>query len=424
MMDSFLTAISPLQGIILAFALGFLIGIERGWSHRQEVAGSRVAGIRTFALLGLAGGMAGEAARHISPFMAAIIIAAAAGALLIGYWQSSKQPNQVSATATIVGIITLGIGVFAGSGQSVIASVLAVGVTVILSLRRQLHSKINQMSEAEVRAIAYFALISIAILPLLPDQFYGPYDAWNPYQLWIVVVLVSGLSFAGYIASKYFGVSRGLLITAAAGALVSSTAVTAALATQLRKKEISSSVLVAGITMASAVLLTRMLVLTAVLLPSALPALLWLVGVPALFNLGYTAWLFHKQTDTCLVNVDSFQLRNPFDLRPALLLAALVMALSLLSRWMMDLYGDAGLATILTISGVMDADSALITMHGLTEGSIEGKTAALILTAAVMANTLFKAGLAVSIAGFSAGWRAAIPLVLSVVIALFAWLVP
>ena len=98
------------------------------------------------------------------------------------------------------------------------------------------------------------------------------------------------------------------------------------------------------------------------------------------------------------------------------------MALSVLSRWMMDLYGDAGLATILTISGVMDADSTLMTMHGLPEGSLEGKTSALVLTAAVMANTLFKAGLTVSIAGFSAGWRAALPLVLSVVLAMFAWL--
>lgn len=420
MMESFLDVIEPLQGVLLALGLGLLIGIERGWSRRHDADGARVAGIRTFALLGLAGGMAGEAGKQFSPLLTAVIVAAAAAALLIGYIHSMRRHESVSATTTIVGIITLGIGVFAATGQGVLASVLAAATTVILSLRRQLHRRIGNMSEAEVQAIARFALISIAILPLLPDQAYGPYEAWNPRQLWMVVVLVSGLSFAGYVAAKWLGASRGTIVTSAVGAIVSSTAVTAFLATRLRNRDGSDAISIAGIAIASTVMFLRILVLVALLVPYALPTLSLLLGPPAIFSVVYTAWLLRRNRGTNASAANNFKLNNPFDIAPALLLAGLVMLLSVLSRWALDHFGDEGLATVLTVSGLFDADSAVITMHGLPEDSLNAKVAGLILSTPVIANTLFKAGIIMSIAGFSAGWRAALPLVISVGIALFA----
>lgn len=418
-MDELIAAALPFRGVALALALGLLIGIERGWSRRLEADGSRVAGIRTFALLGLLGGMAGEMGRQMSPWMAAVLVAAAAAALAIGYWRTTRQGEDLSATTAIVGIITLGIGVFAATGHGVLASGLAAVTTLILSLRRQLHTWLEEMSEPELHAIARFGLISLAILPVLPDMAYGPYDAWNPRQIWMVVVFVSGLSLAGYAATKRLGASRGILATAAAGAVVSSTAVTAALAARLRSGDAPAATLGAGIALASAVMFVRVLILVAVLAPFALLPLLAVVGPASLLSVGWAVWRLRRPAeDRGPVTVSPPLLRNPFDLAPALLLALLVMGLSLLSRWVLTLFGDAGLATVLALSGMVDVDSAVLTVSGLPRGSLSPMTAGLVFAAPMLMNTLVKAGLTVESGGGRAGWAAAAPLILSVGVAL------
>ncbi|MHA6766042.1 MgtC/SapB family protein [Sphingobium ummariense] len=157
--------------------------------------------------------------------MAIILIVSAAMLVLMGYAQAAWRGGPVSGTASLAGLLTLGCGFLATSQQERLATIIAVLMTLVLALRSQLHGWIGRLSEVEVSAIVRFALISLAILPILPDRPYGPYDAWNPRQLWMVVVLVSGFSFAGYMASKRLGASRWKLATAASGAMVSSTVV-------------------------------------------------------------------------------------------------------------------------------------------------------------------------------------------------------
>jgi len=427
MLDSLLSAVAPLQGIGLALALGLLIGIERGWSHRDDPNGSRVAGIRTFAVLGLVGGLSGEIARQISLTYAGIFIAVTAGVLLIGYVRATRGDGNLSATNTIVGLITIGVGVFASIGQEVMASVIAAIMTLILSSRRQLHDWLEKMSEAEVQAIARFALISLAVLPVLPDREFGPFDAWNPRQLWMVVVLVSGLSFAGYLASKRLGPARGLIATAAAGALVSSTAVTVALAGRLKRGEGEQAILTAGIASASAVMFLRVLILVGMLAPFALGTLAIIIGPATLVSVVWAAWMLRRPVEKTNNVVsdkggasDVVNVRNPFDLRPALVLLALVLVLSAVSRWTLQAFGDAGLATVLALSGMVDVDAAIMTMGGLPAGSIHPLTAGLILSTPVMLNSLLKAGLAITIGGGAAGLRAALPLLASVACGLIA----
>lgn len=414
-MHDLMAATAPFQGVALALALGLLIGIERGWSRRQDPDGARVAGIRTFTMLGLLGGMAGEAGRQISPALAAVIVGIAGLALLIGYARTAEPGRSVSATTTIVGIATLAIGVFAATGQGVLASVLAAVTTIVLSLRRQLHGWLGQLSEAEFHAIARFALLSLAILPLLPDQPYGPYGAWNPRQIGMVVVLVSGLSLVGYAAAKHLGSSRGILATAAAGALVSSTAVTASLAARIRSGDGAAATLTAGVALASAVMVLRVLGLVAVLVPFALSTLAVLAGPGAVVGIACTAWLLRRPAQPDGGQALPASLRNPFDLKPALVLAGLVMALSLLARWAQHQFGDAGLAVTLAVSGMLDVDSAIITLSGLPTGCLNDEAAGLILAAPLMMNTLVKAGLVLSVAGLRAGWQAALVLVSSAI---------
>ncbi|HJV41806.1 MgtC/SapB family protein [Caulobacter sp.] len=412
-MSEWIQALSPFAGVGLAFALGLLIGVERGWSHRLEPDGSRVAGIRTFALLGLAGGVAGEATARVSPLIGGALLIAAAAALLIGYARAAAK-DDLSATTTVVGIITLGLGALAAAGQWTLACVLAAITTLTLAQRKQLHEWVEGLSELELQAIVRFALISLAVLPLLPDREFGPMDAWNPREIWMVVVLVSGLSLIGYAASRKLGAEQGVLATAGVGAVVSSTAVTAAMAARIRKSDGEARVLVAGIALASTVMVARVLVLVAVLAPFALTAFA-LVAIPAgLVGAAYVGWALRAPSASAS-DSPTPSVRNPFDLGPALLLAGLVMVISLAGRWAMQAFGHAGLATVLGISGMVDVDAAIIAMSRLPDGSLTPKVAGLILAAPILANTLVKAGLAFTIVRGAAGVRAAAPLLLTFV---------
>ena len=407
------TSIDAIGAIALSLTLGLLIGIQRGWTLRKEPPGSRFAGIRTFGLLGLAGGMAG-AIHSSDSIVATIILAGAAILVLLGYAELAWRSGKVSGTASLVGLLTLGCGFLATTQQAMLATIIAVVITLVLALRPQLHVWVERLSEAEVNAIARFALIAMVILPLLPDRTFGPFDAWNPRQLWMVVVMVSGFSFAGYVASKRLGASRGTIATAGAGAMVSSTAVTAALATRLRNIDERAPILIAGIATASTVMLLRVLVLVAVLAPFAFSTLALLVVPAALISAAATLWHMRIAMRRPAKPTEEVAVRNPFDILPALALMALVMVLSLVSRWVLHKFGDAGLATVLALSGMVDVDSAIITMGGLPSGTLDARTAGLVLAAPVMLNTLFKAGAAISLAGWTRGWQAALPLVASV----------
>ena len=178
-------------GMMLALALGLLVGIQRQWSQRKLPGGTRFAGVRTFGLLGLAGGIAGLLYQSAAG-PAVVLLGAAAALVVIGYRRSSTDAKHISGTASVVGLITLAGGFLAGWGERLIATAIVVAMVLLLAMRSSLHRWIDRLNEREVLAIARFAVIAMVILPLLPDRGMGPYNAWNPRQLWLVVVLVSG----------------------------------------------------------------------------------------------------------------------------------------------------------------------------------------------------------------------------------------
>ncbi len=392
-----------LTGIALAFALGLLIGVQRGWATRAGPPGSRFAGVRTFGLLGLAGGLAGALRGHADGF-AMVLVVAAAALVVIGYWRATQRNMSISGTGSMVGLLTLAYGFIAGGGNLALASVAAGLMVLVLAMRNQLHGWVRALDEREMQAIARFGLIALVVLPLLPDTRFGPYLAWHPRQLWMVVVLVCGFSFLGYLAARKLGASRGVLATSAAGAVVSSTAVTASLAGKLRDGEGDAAVLNAGVALASAVMFARVMALTGALAAPVLPGMaLW--AVPGmLVSLFGAAWLIRKRPVAAAGEHDGpMALRNPFDFGPALLLMLLVMVLTVLARWVEARFGDAGLATVIALSGMMDVDSAIITLGNLPPGTLPVQTAALVLMPPVLLNTAIKAGMAISLAG----WRQA-----------------
>lgn len=402
-----------LAGLGMSLGLGLLIGVQRGWTLRHEADGSRFAGVRTFGLLGLVGGLAGVL-EPLEPALAALLLGTAALLVFLGYVRTAGEDGRISGTSSLAALIALATGFLATRGEGQLAVVVAVAATLLLTLRPQLHRWVEGMTEAEVSAIARFALIALVILPLLPDRHLGPYEAWNPRQLWFVVVLVSGFSFAGYIASKKFGATRGTLATAATGAMVSSTAVTMALATRLRDEHENAPALVAGIAAASAVMLVRVIILVAILAPVALGTLSLVIAPAALTSLIATAWGLVLARRAPPPSEDPVKLRNPLNFGPALILTALVMAMALIARWLIARIGESTVAIILAVSGIADVDAAIITIGGLPPGVLDERTAGLVVAAPVMANTLFKAAIPPAITRQRRGWVAALPLLASV----------
>lgn len=396
-----------------ALALGLLVGIQRGWVQRRDAPGTRFAGVRTFGLFGLAGGIAG-AAQATAPALAFVVLATAAALVIAGYWRTSQPGgNSVSGTAGIAEVLTMACGYLAGTGALAVATVATGAIVAVLSLRGMLHRLVRSLDEREMLAIGRFALIALVVLPLLPDAPFGPFDAWRPRTLWLVVVLVSGFSFAGYLAAKWLGASRGTLAMAATGSLVSSTAVTAALAARRRAGEGDPRLLDAAIALASGIMFVRVMVLTAALAPFALPTLATGAVPGMLASLACAAWLGRRAArgDT---GGGPVSVKNPFDIGPALLMMAIVMVFTAAARWVLAVWGDRGLAVVLAITGTLDVDSAIITMGSLPHGTLAPHMAGLALLPPILLNSLFKAGINLSVAGMARGWRGAMVLVVAV----------
>jgi len=406
-----MTDLEPLADLGIALALGLLIGVERGWSARGEPAGGRVAGFRTFGLLGLLGGVAGIM-QPAASLPAVLLIAAAALALVAGYVRDMAKSDNVSATTTVAGLVTLALGFLATTGSVLVASVSAGVMVLLLSMREELHAWIRGLTAPEVKAVARFALISIVVWPLLPDAAYGPYDAWNPRDIWLVVVLVSGLSFVGYVAAKRFGEVRGTLATAAAGALVSSTAATAALARRLAEGDDPPAPAIAGIALAGAVMMARTLVLAGIVAGFVVPTLAWIAVPGGLAALAATAFVM-RHNRHAPSRAAPMTARNPFDILPALGFAALIAGAALFARWAEARYGEAGLGVIIALTGAFDVDAATVTLGSLPPGSLDPVTAGAVLGVPVLINTAFKAAICIGLAGWRKGWAAAATLMFS-----------
>lgn len=367
--------------------------------------------MRTFGLLGLIDGIAGLLHRLVNPIVAIVVVAVTALALCAGYIRDMRRGGSVSATSFAASVLTVCLGFLANNEQAILAVAVTAVMTLLLASRKQLHGWLQRLDAVDVQATARFAIIIAVVLPLLPDARFGPYDAWNPRELWLVVILVTGFSFAGYVANKRFGTRNGTLATAAIGGMYSSTAVTAALSVRLRKEPDAKSILAAGIAIASALMFLRVLLLTAILASSALPTLALAVGPATLLALLAAFWLVRRR-DGVRPSPDTPDASgsNPFELLPALGFAALVAATALATRWAEARFGDVGAAALIAITGSFDVDAAIVTLGGLPSGTLEPRLAGLVLAVPVFINTLFKAGIVIVSAGSTRSRSAAIPL--------------
>ena len=186
-----------------ALAAGLLIGIERGWKLKDQKAGTRVAGVRTFTLLGLASGIAGLLGALGHGVVSGALAVGAVAIMVAAYARELKQ--QRDSTSAVAAVVTIAIGFLAGSGSAGLAIAAAAVTVAVLALKSELHGFVDRLKAEDVKALARYLIIAAAVLPFLPNRQMGPLDAWNPQRLWLVVVLVTGFSFLGYVANRIFG---------------------------------------------------------------------------------------------------------------------------------------------------------------------------------------------------------------------------
>jgi uncharacterized membrane protein (DUF4010 family) len=364
-------------------AAGLMIGIERGWRLRREKAGTRIAGIRTYTLLGTGGAIGGVLGQVIHPIVAAIVATGLIGLLVLAF---ARETDRKDATGIVAAVVAVGLGLLAGSRQPALAVACAAVVTLILATRTESHRFVDKLNTTDVQAFARFAVIAAAVLPFLPNRHVGPLDAWNPFQLWLIVVLITGFSFLGYIANRTVGERRGVLATALIGGAYSSTAVTASFAQRIGAGE--QGPLTAGILIASAVMYLRVNLLVGILSPSTLLPFLAITGPAAVIAIAVAAFAWFRAPKVAACKGQ--RLRNPIAILPALGFVAIVAAGAVATRWAQQHFGQSGAATSLFITGTFDVDAAIVTLSGLPPQTLDRQLAALAIAGTIIANMVLK----------------------------------
>jgi uncharacterized membrane protein (DUF4010 family) len=310
----------------------------------------------------------------------------------------------------VAALVTLGLGFVAGFGEPGLAIAGATLVTLLLALKQEAHHLIDRLDEADVKALARYAVIAGAVLPFLPSGHYGPLGAWNPQKLWLVVVIITGFSFAGYVANRIFGERHGTIATALIGGAYSSTAVTQVLAQRLGSEQRAGAE-PAGIALATAVMYLRLPVLIAVLATRVLPAIVVLM-LPALI-VAWAAglWMLRKAPR----NEEPARPGNPIALLPALGFVAFVAVAAVAATWAEGRFGENGIAVLLLIVGSMDVDVAIVMLGTLPPDAISPLLAAMAIAGTTISNMAVKIGITLVYARRK-GFSAALAMTLSVIV--------
>ncbi|GGX46168.1 MgtC/SapB family protein [Saccharospirillum salsuginis] len=417
--NDLITNNTTLFHLALALLLGALIGLQRGWQARDREAGSRVAGIRTHALVGLLGGFAALLSQEVTVWVLPVAFLVVAGLALMGYRMQAMEFRDFSITGMIGLMLTFSFGAAVMVMDPALPSAAAVITTLILDNKQSLHTLVKKLEAHELDAGLKLLLITVVLLPILPDQGFGPGGVLNPYEIWWLVVLIASVSFVGYFAMRVGGTEKGLLFTSLFAGLSSSTALTLHFSQLSKRTPGLNPLLAAGILIACGTMFPRILVYCALINPDlladiSLPVVLMatLLYAPAII-----IWRRHR-ADTRVENPKLHQ--NPLDLKSALLFGALLTAILLLGTWLKDWLGDAGIYLLAATSGITDVDAITLSLTRLSNDSLAMSTATLGIIIAASVNNLVKALMAAGIGSRSLGLRVGIPMSLSLVIGLGA----
>ncbi|TJW05339.1 MAG: MgtC/SapB family protein [Mesorhizobium sp.] len=376
----------------LALAIGLLVGLERGWRERDAPDRSRTAGIRTFGISGLLGGILAALATALGA-VSVLVGGFLAFAAIFAWYKAPEAAHDEDFSVTTV---IAGLGVFALGGLSVAGDYRAAAaggaaLAAILASREILHGLLKRLTWIELRSALILAVMTAIVLPLLPNRTLDPWGGFNPWEVWFLTVLMASISFAGYVAVRVLGDTRGLLVSSLAGAVVSSTAVTMALARSAVSAN-SPLPLVGAASLAAMVSVLR--VCTVVLIVE--PSVFVVAGIPAIaaalaFAFCGAFFLVRASGD----HKSGGPARNPFELVPLLLFALLFAVVATASAALAAQFGGGGLLASSMLAGTFDVDVSVLSALRLVKHSVAVETVGQAVLAALAANAIGRLSLAV-----------------------------
>ncbi len=421
---NFTTSLHPLWLLTIALAIGLLIGVERGWSRREQEEGSRVAGVRTYALLGLLGGVAGLIARHLGAVWLGAAFVGVASALVVAQVLRCRRTGDLGVTSLVAGLLTFSLGALASFELVVPAVAGAVVTTLLLSYKPRLHAWLAHLRPEELQAGLKLLLISVVLLPILPDRGYGPWEALNPYQIWWMVVLIAAISFVGYLSVKVAGARRGLLLTALAAGLVSSTALTLHFARLARGGAAPANLLAAGVLLACGTMFPRMLLVSAAVDWQVARHLALPLAAMAVVVYAAAAWCWWRTPagEQAAERASEPYRQSPLDLGSAVRFGVLLAVIMLAAEALRRTWGETGIYLVAALSGISDVDAITLSLARLAGEELALGVAVVGVTLAAVSNNLVKAGIAAAVSRGRIAGAVILPLVAaSVVGVVLAW---
>jgi uncharacterized membrane protein (DUF4010 family) len=379
--------------LLLAIGIGALIGTER-----EKFAKKRdklvFGGIRTYSLISLLGAISGIFILEKNVYVLILSFSALAIILSISYYCSTNltKGKEIGLTGEVAALLVFFNGFMVFSSHILLSVAIAILIASLLYLKERIHSLLKKISEKEVYATLVFAVIAFVMLPFLPNKTYGPFGVFNPYKIWLMIVLICGIGYVGYFLIRLFGSRKGIGLAAVLGGLVSSTAVTMTMAQRSKegKNTASPNMLVFGTIIANTVMFVRVAVavfiVNSVLLKELLPALAAMAFVG--FVSAGIIWFSSNKADS----EAKVEHKSPFSMTHALKFGAFFAIVLFLLKAAQIYFGNTGTYIASLLSGFIDVDAVTLSMATIAGTGISESVAATAIILAVMSNTIIKLG--------------------------------
>jgi uncharacterized membrane protein (DUF4010 family) len=384
--------------LLLRFAVAIGIGVLLGLERERAKTGEGGLGVRTFALIALAGAVAGYLDESLGLDWLALSLFAAVAALIVGLFIVTALRGDTGVTTETSALLCFMLGLLCARGHVQLAAWVAVAMALLLSLKDWLHRLARRIEPSDVDATLKFAIVTLIILPLVPDQNYGPepLNVLNPHKIWLMVVLISGLNFASYVLVKTVGTEHGIGIAGLLGGLVSSTAVTLGFSQRSRQPREDAAALAMGILLAWTVMFFRVLIMASIISGALGLRLAVAMGALCAVSLGGCYWLWRRGKEKKRGQIAAGT--NPFELDEAIKFGLLFGVVTFVAKAAQIYLGEAGLYLAAAVAGLTDVDAITLAMADLSKSDGESVAiAARAIVIATLANTLVKSGMAATL---------------------------
>lgn len=395
-----------IKQLLFGLFLGSVIGLEREIIS-QKAGKVGFAGLRTFALLGMSGVIL-SFIEIVSPVLFLVLVVGLVALLVSSYIITTKKNEDAGGTTEVAQFIVLMSGYLVGINEEILATIITIITVVLLYSKQTLHYLVSKVTKPEMTSIIQFIVIWLIVLPLLPNESFGPYQALNPYVIWLMVVLISAISFVGYLGIKIFGASKGISLTGFLGGLISSTAVSLSFSQNSKKYKKIIDPFVFGISIASAAMFFRIFVEVLVINPDLLDTL-WIPlvasGMTGVILSGVLWFTKLRDMDTKKLKSTEISPGKPLDLVGALKFGLLFALILVISKAASIEFGEQGIYVTSIVSGLVDTDAIAISLANLAKNGLPESTAVIGITLATVTNTLVKGFIVLAFASRKVAWR-------------------